>query len=885
MARLTSGIQLGPYEILSLLGAGGMGEVYKARDSRLNRFVAIKVLPDDIAARSEAKQRFEREAQAIAALNDPHICVLHDIGHHEGIGFLVMEYLEGQTMAERLAQGALPVPDALDYAAQILDALDKAHRAGVTHRDLKPGNIMLTKSGIKLLDFGLARLKQPNPTPAFTSNSALPTGASPLTQEGSILGTLQYMAPEQLEGKEADSRTDIFAFGSVLFEMLSGRKAFEGKTQVGLMGAILEREPPPVSQLQPSIPPALDRVLLRCLSKNPDERWQTAADLKTELAWVLQTPVSTSQPHSRNYWKAASAVLLVGMMAFAAATMYLYRRESTRDIVRFSVTLPPNTTFGQAFGSSNIVGPAVSPDGRKIAFTARDAAGKFQLWVQAIDSLSARFISGTEDLARPFWSPDGRSIAFFQGDKLRRVDLDGGRVLTICDQKGFTGGGAWNSEDVILFGSATTVFKVAATGGEPVPVTKLTNQQSHRWPSFLPDGRHFIYYANGSGEDSGIFLGDLTSGETKRLLAADTAASYVSPGYLLFVRQGILLVQEFDGLKLIGEAKPIAEQVGFEPGFPAAFSASNTGVIAYRTGVSAAGENRLTWVDRNGRELGQAGPPGSYRGLDLSPDGKKLAVHQHEYGGGDVWVIEAERPTPSRLTFDASQENWFPVVSPDGKRVAFASTRAGTTGIYEKSSDGAGSETLLFESDTEVYPLSWSPDNRYLVFGRVDGRTRDLWLLPLEGEKKPQRFVNGALAQVSPDGKWIAYAGSDGGRARQEIFVRPFPTGSSVWQISTNGGFEMRWRPDGREMFYTSGGKMMAVDVKTGGSVFEWGAAKGLFDLPVTVRGHAVYEQFAVSPDGQRFLIHQLAGASSASVIDSFTVVLNWPSLLQKNHE
>jgi serine/threonine protein kinase len=899
MAKLAAGSQLGPYQVVALVGAGGMGEVYKARDTRLNRFVAIKVLLGEIASQPDAKQRFEHEAQTIASLNHPGICVLHDVGNQEGIDFLVMEYLEGETLAERLSRGALPIREALDYAVQICDALDKAHRQGVTHRDLKPGNIMLTKSGTKLLDFGLARLRPNNKESAAASAASRLTAANDLTIHGVIRGTLQYMAPEQLLGRDADARTDIFAFGAVLFEMLTGKKIFDGNTHTELIAAILERDPVPVSHVQPAVTRSLDRLTRRCIAKDPNERWQTVIDLMNELQWVLEdmrSGVASDRIGRRsfNYWKPAALALFVLAIGFLLAALYPSPKEYERNLVRYSVNLPDKINFDSVVNNTvaRTVGFTVSPDGRHFAFSGRDATGKVRLWTLAVDSISPKIIPDTEGASVPFWSPDSRFIAFYAQGKLKRVEINGGPVQTICNAGSVTLGGAWNSQGTIVFAleGGSPLYRVSSSGGEPLPITKLENQSSHRWPSFLPDDRHFVYFASGDvPANSGIFLGDVQCTQ-KRLLAADSGAVYAPPGFLVFVRQGTLLAQQFDSKRLetIGDPKPLAENVAvaeIAAGGLGGFSVSHNGVLTYRTGSPLTENVNLIWVDRSGKDLEEVGKPAPYRGIELSPDGKRLAVHVHEDSGGDIWVFEPSRATPVRLTFEASQHNMSPIWSPDGKQIVFGSQRAGMWGLYKKASNGSGDEEQLFVSQFPMTPVSWSEDG--VLFWRSDPRTSfDLWFIPVKGEKALpflQTVFNESHGQVSPDGKWIAYRSNESGR--EEIYVRPFPTGSGRWQVSTNGGTYPRWNAKGTELFYMSAaslGKLMVVEVKTAGSEFGYGVAKDLFDSRYVnyPHGSTTYHTYAVSLDGQRFLIPRPEAPTADPSGNSATVILNWTALL-----
>ena len=887
-----------------------MGEVHRARDTRLDRTVAIKVLQTGLADKPDLRERFEREARAVSSLNHARICALYDVGEQDGIQFLVMEYLDGETLAKRIHRGPLPLEEALRYAAEIADALDKAHRQGIVHRDLKPGNVMITKSGTKLLDFGLARLKQANATPVFSSNS-LPTNVSALTGQGTILGTLQYMAPEQLEGKDADARTDIFAFGSLIYEMVTGRPAFEGKSQVSLIAAILEREPAPITALQPTSPRSLDRLIRRCLAKDPDERWQTAADLCAELKWIGEgtrsdTATDTSSrpgaKPSRNVriWMVIAALLFVSTAVSSIALLWKTRQVVQPDTVSFVVNPPEKTAF--AVGGLVVGTPSgiISPDGRKIAFTAQDTSGRVQLWIRPLDSVTARPLAGTDAAALPFWSPDSRWIAFFAQGKLKKIDIAGGAPQTLCDAPN-SRGGAWNRDGAIIFApnNPGPLSRVSAGGGEPVPLTKLTPAQTnHRLPNFFPDGTHFLYFAAGAAGSS-ILVGTLESGESQPLLSADSPAIYAPPsavtdrayssGYLLFARQSTLFAQSFDAarLRLQGDPVPIAEQVandGITPGF----SVSENGILIYRTGTSGQ-DLQLAWLDRSGKLIEKIGTPASYRGPNISPDGKRIAVHRHEGGGGDIWIFEAGRGTMSRFTFDASQDSSMPVWSPDGKRIVFGSLRKNKWGIYVKQADGTGNEELLVESDNPKMPMSWSRDGRFIVYWVTDPKTSsDAWAIPMNGDRKPfpvlQTSFNEQWPELSPDGKWIAYTSNETGSA--EIYIKQFPTGAGKWQVSTNGGVFCRWRGDGKELYYLStavGGKMMAAEIHVASSSLEAGAPRALFDSGYANAVHTTnYHTYAVSADGQRFLIPRPDIAPPGDTSFPINVVLNWTSLLNR---
>jgi predicted Ser/Thr protein kinase len=696
------GTRLGPYEILSAIGAGGMGEVYKARDTRLDRTVAIKVLPTHLADRSELRERFEREAKTIASLNHPHICTLYDTGHQDEIDYLVMEYIEGETLAQRLKKGPLPLEQVLQYAIEITDALDKAHRKGITHRDLKPGNIMLTKSGAKLLDFGLAKLKQ-DAAPAIP-DSQLPTMKNAITGEGTILGTLQYMAPEQVEAKEVDARTDIFAFGVVVYEMETGKKAFEGKSQASLMAKILETDPPSMASLTPMTPPALDRVVKRCLAKDPDDRWQTARDLEVELKWIVEQGQGTQAAmlasggiakrgvRERLGWLAAVAILVAAVLITA---VFYYRRPSVEvKVVHFAVPAPEKHTFplpGFATASSFL---SVSPDGNKLAFVAEDSTGHSTLWIRDLGSQTAQQIPGTDDAWAPFWSPDSRFIAFTAGSSLKKVPATGGPTETITASSA-NGSGTWNRDGVILFstGPGSLILRVPSAGGSPTPVTSFDASRqalSHLWPYFLQDGKHFLYAnVTSNPENRGIYVGSLDSKETKLILKPASFASYSPPGYLLFNRAGTLLAQPFDTdrLELKGDAIPIAEGVEFSVvNGKGAVDVSANGVMAYRL-VPAAAQNKLVWVDLKGTEQPLAAPPHAYRNPRLSPDGQRVAVTIDELGSQE-WLLDTKRGTLTRLTFEGSY-NGALAWTPDGKRIAFGSDRAGPRNLFWQLADGS----------------------------------------------------------------------------------------------------------------------------------------------------------------------------------------------------
>jgi eukaryotic-like serine/threonine-protein kinase len=881
---IVSGKRLGPYEILSAIGAGGMGEVYRARDTRLDRIVAIKVLPAHLADKPELRERFEREARTIASLNHPHICTLHDIGHQDGIDYLVMEYVEGETLAERLKKGRLPLDQVLQYAIEISDALDKAHRKGITHRDLKPSNIMLTKSGTKLLDFGLAKLR--GPQAAVANLSALPTEGSNLTAQGTILGTLQYMAPEQLEGKEADARTDIFAFGVVVYEMATGKKAFEGMSQASLIAKILETDPPPMSSLQPMTPPSLDRVVKTCLAKDPDDRWHAAKDLCDELKWIAEQgqgtqaamPASGGIPkrgvHDRLGWLAAVAILVAAVLITA---VFYFRRPSVEvKVVHFAVPAPEKHTFPLPARATASGFLSVSPDGNKLAFVAEDSPGHSTLWIRDLGSQTAQQIPGTDDASVPFWSPDSRFIAFTAGSSLKKVLATGGPVETITALPG-NGMGTWNRDGVILFstGLGSPILRVPSAGGSATPATSMDASQqviSQDWPCFLPDGKHFLYTIYTSNpENGGIYVGSLDSKETKLILKAIDFATYSPPGYLLFNRAGTLLAQPFDAdrLELKGEAIPIAEGVQFSAANEkGAVAVSANGVLAYRL-VPTAAQNKLVWVDRKGTEQPLAAPPHAYRNPRLSPDGQRVAVTIDELGTQE-WLLDTRRGTLTRLTFEGSYNGGM-AWTPDGKRIAFESDRAGPRNLFWQLADGSGGTERLATSDrSQGVAGSWSPDGQTLAFEQSNpGTGWDVLVFSL-GDRKVQPFLqtrfNEIAPQFSPDGRWLAYASDESGR--YEIYVQPYPGPGGKWQISTEGGTEPVWARNG-ELFYRNGNKMMAVATTTKGN-FSADAPKVLFEGNYTT--YNTMPAYDVTPDGQRFLLAKTAEQGQQEI----SVVVNW---------
>jgi eukaryotic-like serine/threonine-protein kinase len=879
---LAAGAKLGPYEVVAPVGAGGMGEVYRARDTRLDRTVAIKILPAHLSSNSEAKQRFEREARAISSLNHPNICTLYDVGHQDGIDYLVMEFLEGETLADRLMRGPLPSEQVLKYGVEICEGLEKAHRGGVTHRDLKPGNIMLTKTGAKLMDFGLAKAcSSPGGASASGLTLTSPVASRPLTQEGMVIGTFQYMSPEQIEGKEADARSDIFGLGAVLYEMATGKRAFEGKTTTSVIAAILERDPPPVSAVKPMFPRALDGVVGTCLEKDPEERWQSAQDVKLQLKAIATSadPLEVS-PTRRNYerliWIAAVALLLT-----IATAVYLRSPRSAAQPVWSSILAPENTSLAYFTGPVT-----VSHDGRALAFVATTSAGKDVVWVRPLDASEARALAGTEGASFPFWSADDRSIGFFAAGKLKTVGAAGGPVIMICDAPG-PRGGTWNQNGVILFATTWSgIYRVPSSGGTPAEVTKpdaSRGETSHRWPYFLPDGQHFLYFTGLSGEVAAIHVGALDSGYNNLLFSARSNAAYTS-GYILFVRDRMLMAQAFDEKKLQiqGQAFPVAGQVLYDQLiWRGVFSCSGNGILAFQ-GANNGADSRLIVFDRTGKELRTVGTPGDISNMKLSPDGRRLAVVALDSSVANykLWIYDLFREKATRLTFGSNRDN-SPIWAPDGKSLVFASIKKGPYDLFEKRSDTTGSEEPALQSPAAKYPTDWSPDGRFIAFtSTTPGNSKAaVWILPRFGDRKPYIFLQNDFniedAFFSPDGHWLAYGSDESGRS--EIYVTPFPGGGSKWQISLAGGTSPRWRRDGKEVFFlASDSTLVATEVETRGSVFQVGAQSPLFHLALrtgaTRLDLAGLVGYDAAPDGKWFVVNSPPAGNPPPI----TLITNW---------
>jgi serine/threonine protein kinase/Tol biopolymer transport system component len=894
---LTSGAKLGPYEIQSELGAGGMGEVYRARDTRLDRQVAIKILAAHLSSSPELKQRLEREARAISSLNHPHICHLYDIGSQGGTDYLVMEFLEGETVAERLRRGPLPLGEVLKVGAEVADALAVAHRAGIVHRDLKPANIMLTKSGAKLMDFGLAKPFGMSPpasgaAPAFTAVATM-TGLSPqspLTTAGSIVGTIQYMSPEQIEGKEADARSDIFALGAVLYEMATGKRAFEGKSQISVASSILEKDPEPISAAKPMTPSAFEHVVKTCLQKNPEERFQTAHDVRLQLKWIAEDRSSPSTPalptasrHPRERFAWAVAVL-IAMIAGAIAGVFISRLSQPARAIRTVIAPPDGTSFrltGDLAGS-----PVLSPDGAYVAFSAAAADGKVVLWVRPMDKLEGRALPGTDNLIFPFWSPDSRSLGFFADGKLKTIDLNGGSPQVICDAPQARGG-SWGADNVILLTTdvQAPLARVSANGGTPVTVTKLdpARHTSHRWPFFLPDGKHFLYVAinhdSAQSENDAVYFASLDGAENRLLFRSLSNAVYAG-GFVLFARGSQLMAQRFDPSsgKLNGDPRVLANGVANDLStWHMDASASDAGLLVMGSGGTP--DWQLIWVDRAGKRVGVvADKLSNLQFARLSPQGDRVAL-QIDTGANDIWVLDFARGIRTRLTF-GPVSNYAPVWSPDGKWIAYSSGRNGRHRLYRKLSDGSGAEELLLDDDQAMIPGSWSGDGKHLLYtrGPLSATGEGIWALPLDGDRKPFLVVphgtnsfatDGAL---SPDGRWLAYSSNESGQP--EVYVVPFRGGQGKWQVSQNGGNTPLWSKDGKTLYYANlSFTVFAVPVQQLSDTLRFGTAEQL----VSNMSSQVFF-YDVSPDGQKILLNVI----SQQVNQSITVVTNWTEELKK---
>jgi eukaryotic-like serine/threonine-protein kinase len=889
-----------------------MGEVYRALDTRLDRTVAVKILPAHLSDNPEAKRRFEREARVISSLNHPHICVLHDVGSQNGTTYIVMEYVQGESLESRLQKGALPLKQALECGIQICEGLEKAHRAGIVHRDLKPGNIMLTTSGAKLLDFGLAKPAVLTVGAAVSSKKGTLTSSTPtmnlsiinaspgtLTQQGTIVGTFQYMAPEMLRGREADARSDIFSFGCVLYEMVTGRRAFEGKSQLSVMTAILEKDPEPISKTQPMMPVALDHVIGDCLVKEPELRWQSVADIGRELRWVATSGsgVSTAPPISvRRWWRERLLWVAVIVALLALLVWSNFRELEPARSVR-SFLIPPVDT-GFDFTGDFSGPPAISPDGGAVAFCARNPKERDSIWVQSLSELRAKRLDGTDGASFPFWSADGRFVGFFADGHLKKVSGSGGPVTVLAEAPN-PRGGSWNQDNVIIYEPdyRDSLWRISAAGGTPVRVTKFEagKHTTHRWPRFLPDGKHFLFFATNHSGDSeqGIYLGSLENGSYRRVLDTDSDAQYAS-GYLIYHLQSALLAQKFDPATgtLTGEPVPLANVVEYDSGtWHTTFTVSQNGLLIYEPGSRTLGTD-LVWLDRSGKNLRPVAERSFYKGSGrLSPDGKRLAIAMGD-PQADIWVVELSRGSRTRLTFGGAT-HLMPSWSADGQRVVYVQLSGATltagTSLRARLANGAGQEEILMEMGSDasgpahtLLSPQWSPDGRYVLHMEQSGPTgAGVWALPATGEKKPVSIVQarsplGRIVQfrLSPDGRWLAYSSTDSGR--EEVYVTHFPSGGGKWQVSQTGGTFPNWRGDSKEIYFIGlDGALHAAGVSTRSDEFELDSVRALFQVNYIAPLGNPYD---VTSDGQRFVF----ATYPESVSTPLVLVTNWTAELKR---
>ena len=885
---LLPGARLGPYEILGPLGAGGMGEVYRAKDTRLGRDVAVKILPAHLSQRPESRERFEREARAISSLNHPGICVLYDVGREGDADYLVMELLDGETLASRLARGPVKLEEALRIGAQIADALAAAHRKGIIHRDLKPANVALTKSGAKVLDFGIAKLRD-------EAKSETATVTTPLTGQGAMVGTVQYMAPEQLEGKDVDHRVDLFAFGAVLYEMLTGKRAFEGESQASVIAAILERESRPVSELIPTNPPALDRVVKTCLAKDQEQRWQSAGDLARELRWIGEGSTApaamlanvAAPARSMPTWRRVVGAVVVLAAGIATGLIIRGERAGPTSAASLRVTIAPQRGVTPSFNPIDFAALTISPDGRYVTFAANDADGHHLLWLRPLDALDAKPLAGTDNGACPFWSPDSRSIAFFSDEKLKKVEIAGGPAVKVAEVRDSARSGSWNQDGVIIFATdyESAIVRVSANGGQPQPVTKLDatrGETTHRWARFLPDGKHFLYTAGvvGQGTESElnvIYVASLDDPTPKLVLRASSQAIY-SAGHLLYMRRGDLVAQPFDLRRLVttGDAAVIAAGAWYAPGmFRGAFDVSDEGTLYYAREKNW--KSRLFWLDPDGRRTGPIGDPIQVLSLAVSPDETRIAVGLmgQRTESPDIWLYDASGKDGIPFAADPTHFEYSPVWSPDGTRIAFMGGGRGDD-LTVKAVAGGRETILLKGSDERMAPTSWSPDGVSVLFDKAhDAKTKtEIWIVSTLGEPAPHKLIAGDAdvsdASLSPDGRWILYTSDESGR--DELYVQAYPIAGPRTTVSRGGvAGAGGWTRGGREIRYRGADKKahsVAVEIKNGIAIL---------GTPVDRGDRSDVATGSMAPSGRAIV----AIGEAETDPTPLTLVTNWTSALK----